>query len=265
MADGPQGPQGPAGTTGFQGTVGNQGTQGFPGLQGTQGPQGTQGAQGTQGFQGVQGVQGVTGVGGPQGAPGAGGTSYTVPLSVHVFTGAQMAYTSPGWLPGTAAFSAKMGAAPVGVPQRLTVTRLSIYVSSAGNVANQGRMGIYADGPTGPDALLADAGNAVTSGTAGVKEAVLATPLLLEPGVYWLAYQYQGTLTAPTVYTLTSATTPGLLGHLSLLSGSPVVGCTVDYTGAIPAVGTPLPDPWPAAPATVWATAGVPTVGIGLH
>lgn len=131
-----------------------------------------------------------------------------------------------------------------------TISQLGAEFTVAGDAPSVFRLGVYADDGTGyPGALLVDAGSistgtgnagtVATGGTPGAYAVTLGTPLVLTPGLYWLAGVVQGvTSVQPTLRTgFFGSTFSGAAVTLSSITGG---GLVVGYsqssvTGALPA------------------------------
>ena len=122
---GPQGEQGPAGPQGEQGPAGPQGEQGPAGPQGEQGPVGPQGEQGPvgpQGEQGPAGPQGEQGPAGPQGEQGPAGPQ------------GEQGPAGPQGEQGPAGPQGPQGEPGVGIPQTLSLSGNTLYISEGNSV-----------------------------------------------------------------------------------------------------------------------------------
>lgn len=126
--------------------------------------------------------------------------------------------------------------APMWVPNAVTLTRIGIGVTVAGDATAKVRLGVYGDDGAGrPGALLVDAGQ-VDASAVGDPEAVIS--LAVGSGWYWIGGAVQGVATTqPTVRAVSSnhSSMP-----LSIPSGLPAGGllpvgyAVAGVTGALP-------------------------------
>lgn len=121
--------------------------------------------------------------------------------------------------------------APWRVERAITIDRLAVEVTTAGEAGSVFRLGAYGDSSGYPGALLVDGGT-VAGDTTGAKE-VTITALVLTPGLYWIGGAAQ-----------VAATTP------------PTMRCLSNYSPAVPIrLGSSLP-------ATTGATQGYLQTGV---
>jgi lysophospholipase L1-like esterase len=135
---------------------------------------------------------------------------------------------------GTSAMlgNSNMRAAPWQTERSVSLARIGVDISGAGQSGAVVRLGVYADNGQGyPGALLVDAGT-VAADTTGVKEATIA--LALPPGLYWLVACVQDApTTQPTVRTVANWTPDVPIG---LGTGTPVADAViVGYAAGAPA------------------------------
>lgn len=139
-------------------------------------------------------------------------------------------------------------AIPFIVSKVMTVDQMEINVTTvgAGGTGNA-RVGIYADnGNNYPGVLVVDAGAAVTTST-GVKAFTTGMPVVLDPGLYWLAYVHDNATTAPTMRAFAVASLLPVLGYASTLPTNAQFGWSVAFTYAA------LPNPFTAGGAAITA------------
>jgi hypothetical protein len=128
-------------------------------------------------------------------------------------SGAYYFTASPGNASTTASHNnGTFRALPWVVTKTLTITRIGMEFTAAGDANSVFRLGIYGDDgsgyPTGAPVLDAgtistgtgNAGTVATGGTPGGYEITLGSPLTLAPGLYWIGGVIQGvTTTQPTI------------------------------------------------------------------
>lgn len=132
---------------------------------------------------------------------------------------------------------------PFIVKGTLTIARLGSEVTVVGDAASTVRLCIYADsGGATPGPLVLDAGS-ISGNSATVQEIVLASPVVLSAGVYWVGGVLQNvTTTQPTVRIIP------LQGPATVIAAGtsmPAAGVTANslfmsgVSGALPATFTP--------------------------
>lgn len=112
------------------------------------------------------------------------------------------------------------------VTEAVTIARFNAEFTVAGEAGSVFRIGVWAaDGAGGiPSTLVVDAGTVATSGSPGVVEVTLGSPVTIQPGVYWIGGAVQNApSTQPTMRTVTP-----------LWPGGPL-------TTSLPAAGTSAP------------------------
>lgn len=124
-------------------------------------------------------------------------------------------------------------ATPFVVSKVTTIEQMALNVTAAGASSNI-RVGIYADnGNMYPGALVVDAGSVATA-TTGVKTYTTGLPVVLSPGLYWLACVGNGT--APTIRAIAATGILPVLGLDSGLGTAWGTGWSVAFTfAALPA------------------------------
>lgn len=167
---GPAGATGPAGSTGPQGVKGDTGNTGPQGVKGDTGTTGAQGPQGTTGVQGPQGIPGDTGPQGPTGPQGSAMASIISGLWTPIWPFASL--TTQNLLSGA------VRATRIVLPNAITDVQIEISTGGAAVF----RVGVYADTPTGPGALLTQTADMSGSSVVAVRAA-----LVLAAGTYWFA------------------------------------------------------------------------------
>ncbi|MBT9169471.1 MAG: hypothetical protein DDT19_02831 [Syntrophomonadaceae bacterium] len=162
-------------------------------------------------------------------------------------------YTSPntGAALGAGAPTANvLRAIPFIVSKTTTIDQMAISVTTA--VAGLARIGIYADnGNNYPGALVVEATSVtqIDTGIAGVRIATGGLPVVLQPGLYWLAIVGNA---APTIRTFTVASMLPVLGYASTLPTAASLGWFVTFTYAA------LPSTFPAGGSVI--TTGPPAI-----
>lgn len=132
---------------------------------------------------------------------------------------------------------------PISVPAPITIKAMGVRVqtvSAGGLIA----LGIYANNPTANKPtgtpLTSVTGLSTTTGTA--VSANLATPLTLQPGIYWLAIQADNTVATLAVPSNTTSTGGYLVGSSALVllfpTATSIGGQSLFQTGTYPT----LPD-----------------------
>jgi hypothetical protein len=124
------------------------------------------------------------------------------------------------------------------ISRAVTLTRIGLEVTTAGEVGSLLRLGIYADnGSSYPGALILDAGT-VTGAAVGFPE--LTINQTLGPGIYWMSAATQAApTTQPQVRQNSTQWTPPvdlLTGSVPPTAGQALVGYFQTATGALPAV-----------------------------
>ena len=138
---------------------------------------------------------------------------------------------------------------PWAVVRQVTIARIGMEFTAAGDANSVFRLGIYADDgggyPTGAPVLDAgtistgtgNAGTVATGGTPGVYEITLGSALTLSPGLYWVGGAIQGvTTTQPTIRIVNGS---NMIAPIPMAS-IPSTGLTVSgfqmtgVTGALP-------------------------------
>lgn len=150
-------------------------------------------------------------------------------------------YTSP--ITGTALTTGapsynNLRVTPFIVSKTTTIDSMAIDVTSAGSGGTtSARVGIYADnGNDYPGALIVDAGAVSTMGSTGIKTFTTNLPVILQPGLYWLAYVNDCASTAPTIRAFAVASLIPVLGFASTLPTNAQFGWSVTFTyAALPA------------------------------
>jgi hypothetical protein len=139
-------------------------------------------------------------------------------------------------------------AIPFIVQKTMTVDQMAINVTTAGaGGTGMARVGIYADnGNNYPGVLIVDAGAAVTTAT-GVKTFTTGLPVILQPGLYWLAYVHDNITTAPTMRAFAVGSLIPVLGYASTLPTNAQFGWGVSFTYAF------LPNPFSAGGSAITA------------
>jgi len=92
------------------------------------------------------------------------------------------------------------------VTEAVTIARFNAEFTVAGEAGSVFRIGVWAaDGAGGiPSTLVVDAGTVATSGSPGVVEVTLGSPVTIQPGVYWIGGAVQNApSTQPTMRTVT--------------------------------------------------------------
>lgn len=122
------------------------------------------------------------------------------------------------------------------VRNTLTVTRMGIEVTVAGQASSTYRLGIYADSQLYPGALVLDAGTVATDAVASPEVTVSQ---VLTPGVYWIGGAQQGaattTATFRTVSTSWTAPVEIIVSSSAPASGAQAYGFAQNsVTGALP-------------------------------
>ena len=232
-AAGAAGAAGSAGAPGAKGDKGDTGNTGIQGIQGVKGDTGSAGTPGTAGAPGGQGIQGVKGDTGSTGAAGTNGTNGSAGATGPV--GPAGAVGPVSWfLKGEGTLTAGANAMvagrqsmhPIVVPAQITIDALAISVTTAAvGGAYTMYLGIYPDTLNSgyPDTTQLLASTTVTLGPTGNVLGMLATPLVLPPGRYWVASLYVVTTaptTAPQVSTITNSTFPYTVPITTALSNS---------------------------------------------
>lgn len=136
---------------------------------------------------------------------------------------------------GTGAPTANiLRAIPFIVAKTMTIDQMAMNVTTA--VAGAARIGIYADnGNNYPGALVVEATSVtqIDTGLAGVRIASGGLPVILQPGLYWLAIVSNA---APTIRTFVVASMLPVLGYASALPTNAQFGWSVALTyAAMPA------------------------------
>lgn len=93
---------------------------------------------------------------------------------------------------------------PFFLPYSITLTHLILNVATIGSSDSRGRVALYADnGSCAPGNLIAgtDTGE-LSMDTLGDREFALASPLLLNPGLYWKAARFNAPGTRPVMRTV---------------------------------------------------------------
>lgn len=130
-----------------------------------------------------------------------------------------------------------MRVAPWLVTKTVTVDRLSVDVSAAGEAGSKVRPVIYADnGNSFPGTLVVDGGQ-LAGDAIGTPEATIAATTLL-PGLYWLGAAVQAATTSqPTVRCLGNHSVQGLIGQGTSVpaANGQVLGYAGTCTAAAPA------------------------------
>jgi len=143
-------------------------------------------------------------------------------------------------------------AMPLVIAKTMTIDQMAINITSAGAGSNV-RCGIYADnGNMYPGALVVDAG-ANSTATPGVKTYTTNLPVILLPGLYWLACVCDGI--APISRGFAVASMIPILGSDSGLGTAHGFGWSVAFTYAT------LPATFTAA-GTVRTSAPLPYIGV---
>lgn len=137
---------------------------------------------------------------------------------------------------------------PFIVSKVMTVDQMAINVTTAGAASGcTADVGIYADnGNSYPGARVIDAGSAVVSAT-GVKTFTTNLPVMLDPGLYWLAYEHNCATTVPTIRSFAVASLIPILGSASTLPTNQQFGWSVAFTYAA------LPATYPTGASTITA------------
>lgn len=140
---------------------------------------------------------------------------------------------------------------------KTTTFDISIINVTAGGAGSTARTAIYFDnGNMYPGALVtgSDVGTYTTTGT-GVQTQTFATPITLQPGLYWLAFNCSAT--APTVSGIPFANLPAILGWTNANPPVAGVGWSVSLAfAAMPATFTASGAAITAAPCPgVWLRA----------
>lgn len=142
-------------------------------------------------------------------------------------------YGSPGYGTTTRLCTdQELQAAPIFIPQAVTLTSISINCTTLGGTGSVVRLGIYKDNAGRPGALLLDAGT-VSTNTTGTKTITISQAV--SPGLYWLAACAQGTPSPnPTAESMNGGL--ALLGGPNPLAGTYLRACWSQYgvTGALP-------------------------------
>jgi hypothetical protein len=143
----------------------------------------------------------------------------------------------------------RVNAYPFPVGERTAFDRASIEVTTA-LAGDQMMVGIHADdGTLYPGALLSQLG-AIPLGTVGQADLTLGTPVVLDPGLYWIAYVEQGAgaFNANGSSTRSWGLAPGSwlpqIGRTTPASSNGPTGYQVQLSGS-QVVGTALPNPYP--------------------
>jgi parallel beta-helix repeat protein len=106
------------------------------------------------------------------------------------------------------------------IAQAVSITRLWVEHTAAGESGSVYRIGIYSDDGTGkPGALLLDAGTVAVDGSAAVQEVTVS--LSLPPGLYWVGGAVQNAATTQPTMRLVSATGGGFNTTISFGSTLP--------------------------------------------
>lgn len=127
---------------------------------------------------------------------------------------------------------------PIIIPKRVTVTKMAINVTIAGDAGTVARLGIFAavSGSCLPGTLILDAGTVSIAGTGAVE---LTISQVLDPGLYWLGINHNST-TSPTLRSCISTAFPPVLGSVSTLPTAilQVVTKVLTYAAFVNATGT---------------------------
>lgn len=116
----------------------------------------------------------------------------------------------------------------------VTVDRLAVDITVAGEAGSLVRLGIYADNAGVPGALVLDAGTVAGDGTPGIKEAVVSQALAA--GVYWMGAAVQAApTTQPTLRICAGLVPTTQSGTLSTLSQTWGGYSQTGVSGALPA------------------------------
>jgi hypothetical protein len=148
----------------------------------------------------------------------------------------------------------KAYAMPIFFGQRVSVDWIAINVTSG--TAGKARFGIYTDnGNCFPSTLVVGSAEVDTAASAVKTSDQSAAPIVLVPGMYWLAVVSNAT---PTLRGHVVAGTPPLLGLDNTLGTATGVGWVSDFTyAALPAV-------FPTTNATILAAAPLPAIFVRL-
>lgn len=122
-------------------------------------------------------------------------------------------------------------ATPFIVSKTTTYDIIQIDVTTLGS-GSSARMAIYYDGGNGyPGALVtgSDVGTVATS-TTGVKSNTFASPIILQPGMYWLAFNCSAT--APIVAGYAAAQMLPVMGQISTMASAFPLGWSVSLAFA---------------------------------
>jgi len=155
-------------------------------------------------------------------------TPLRIPSGVYI--GTAYGQTSTGLLTQNTLY-----AYPWAVPNPITLTRLSVDVTTAGEAGSVLRLGIFYDnGTTIPDVLLLDAGT--VAGDA-IAQPEITISQALNPGIYWLSTVAQVCpTTPPTVRILSVGAQPGVSNASLPGSGQTYQGMSrTGISGALPA------------------------------
>lgn len=132
-------------------------------------------------------------------------------------------------------------------------------VSTAGN----SRVGVYRDnGNNYPGVMLWDSGAVATNVGTGVKDTTITPNLILQPGLYWLAYE-QDTATGQYMILPTTTQVHNIMGQASNINSGNVSG----YYYSVAHTFGALPDPYTAGATLgiVASAAATPLVCVGLR
>lgn len=194
------------------------------------GPAGPAGAAGAAGAVGTTGPTGSIGTGptGPTGSAGAGGaagstgpTGYTGSIVPPNYTGGNWyvpsIYTAP-IAPTAAGATGICFAQPFALDKAITIEAISFNVTTGANAATYFNVGIYSNAPSGRPGTLLAQGAGLSSVATGAISIALQANLSLQPGIFWLAYQYGDAVQKLTSVNTTQ--TPGISNPFIYLTGT---------------------------------------------
>jgi hypothetical protein len=110
--------------------------------------------------------------------------------------GSNLYYGAAGALANAIPAANQLALAPIDVDRVCTLNALAAEVNTAGTAGAVVRLGVYTDDGSGvfPSALIVDAGT-IDGTVLGAQTITLGTPIVLQPGRYWVGAANQG---APT-------------------------------------------------------------------
>lgn len=172
--------------------------------------------------------------------PKIGLPSSSLPVAAQTLDAATYFYPISQGTNGTSATlgNGNLRVAPFVAPASVTLVRLGIGVTAAGDAASVFRLGIYKDNAGKPGALLVDGGTVACSAIATVEATVSVA--LTAGALYWIGGALQSTTTQPTLEVGSSSGNTGAAAWMAIGTTKPVAAqSSVGYlmsavTGALP-------------------------------